>query len=165
MARRPDRFDQRVRKQVGGPPARGLKQREKRRQRFGLRVFEQDGKDRQALRVVVGREMPDQRDLRLGADPALNPVAPHQQHERGAALQGRLQTLDPFITDTDRRLVAKDPEPRLLQSGPHRDAGRPVSVAVAQKNLIRCARWNAGHGVVRGIGVLWAAQVHRLRRS
>ena len=69
------------------------------------------------------------------------------------------------LATAERIFVAKDAEPGLVERLPQSNAGWPVSMAVAQKNLIRCARWHAGHGVVRGIGVLWATQVHKLPRS
>ena len=126
-----DRFEQRRRKWLGRPPTRGLKQREKRRQSFRFGVFQQDRKDRQPLGIVMGRQMPNQRDLHFGTDPALHPVAPDQQYERRTAHQGFFETRHPAVADADRVFIAKDTEAGLVQRRVESDARFAVSTAVA----------------------------------
>ena len=57
----------------------------------GFVSIQQNGKDRQALRVVMGGKVADQRDLHLGTDPALHPVAPDQRRRTRNSPAGPLR--------------------------------------------------------------------------
>jgi hypothetical protein len=132
----------RVFEQLGGQeplprPGRRLKQGEEGRQALGTRAVEQDGKDRQALRLVVRAEVPVQRDLHLGADPAPRAIASDQDDERRAALQRVLQARHPLVAGADRLLVVKDRQPGLLQGGAKRAGRAALRPAVAEEDRSR----------------------------
>jgi hypothetical protein len=103
----------------------------------------------QALRLVVAGQMPRQRDLDLGPDPAPHPVAPHQHDERGTAVQGLFEARHPALARAVAVLVPIDAAARLLQGGLKNDARVPVRTAVAQEDrlgLHDCHRRHAGEG-------------------
>ena len=91
--------------------------------------------------------MSRQRDLHLGAYPALHAVPADQHDEGGTPVQCVLEACHPAVTDPDRVFVLEDAQSRLLQRRSQGDARLPVSTAVAEEYLLgrdRCVARHAG---------------------
>ncbi len=107
---------------------------------------QQYGKDRQALRVVLGGQVPNQRNLHFGADPAPHAVPSHQQHEGGTAPQGVLQAGHPAVAGADRIVVLENAQASVFQRQTQRDGRLPVRTAVAEKYLLGVESCGLRHG-------------------
>jgi hypothetical protein len=79
----------------------------------------------------------DQGDLHLGADPAPHAVAPDENDERRAAVQGLLQALQPPVAGAQRIVILEDTQPGLFERRAQGDRHRLVSAAVAEKDAFR----------------------------
>jgi len=134
---RPDGVEQCGRQRLGRPPAGGLEEDEKRRQRLRPGVFEEDREQRQALGVLRRRQVADQGHLHLGADPAAHAFPADENDERRAAVQGLLQALQPPVAGAQRIVILEDTQPGLFERRAQGDRHRLVSAAVAEKDAFR----------------------------
>ena len=85
----------------------------------------------------MGRQMPRQRHLHLGPDPARHAVLADQHHEGGATRQGLFQSPDPAVAGADRPVILEHTEARPLQFAPQGRASRLIIAAIAEKDVIR----------------------------
>ena len=129
--------DDLLRQRFDGRPAGGLEQRQKRRQRLGRGVAQQQRKDRQALAIALRRQMPHQRHLDLCPDPAAHAVAADQHHKGRTTRHRLLQARQPAFATANRGIVLEDLEASLLERGAQHIGRGEIGAAVAEEDLLR----------------------------